>query len=56
MDSAHRKITDTSTGDIVVEDNLKFNDFDRDIFSISLDAYTHLVGKQLQLRSGVRCR
>ncbi len=54
MDSAHRKITDITTGDIVVEDDLQFHDFDRDIYSVSLDANTDLMNQRVQLRYGGR--
>ena len=54
MDGAHRKITDISSGDIVVEDDLQFSDFGRDIYSVSLDANTDLARDQVQLRYGVR--
>jgi iron complex outermembrane receptor protein len=54
MDSAHRKITDIDTGEIVVEDDLQFNDFGRDIYSVSLDANTGLMSERVRLRYGVR--
>ena len=53
MDGAHRTITDINTG-VVVDDDLQFKDFERDIYSLSLDANTDVASDQVQVRYGVR--
>ncbi len=54
MDGAHRKITDITTGSVVVNDDLQFSDFGRDIVSASLDANSFLLHQRVQLRYGAR--
>lgn len=53
MDRAHRKIVDMNTG-VVVDEDLQFKDFVRDIYSLSLDSNTALFDNSLHFRYGAR--
>jgi len=53
MDGARRKITNT-VNVVTADADLQFHDFHRDIYSLSLDADTHLRDEKIQLRYGAR--